>query len=48
MDAMAARMDEAGQRISNIEGKLMENNKAEKREINTKVHDLRITEISDP
>ena len=32
MDATAARMDEAEQRISNIEGKLMENNEAEKKE----------------
>ena len=31
MEAMAARMDEAEQRMSNIEDKLMENNEAEKR-----------------
>ena len=31
MDAEAARKDEAEQRISNIEDKLMENNEAEKR-----------------
>ena len=31
MDAAAASMDEAEQRISNIEDKLIENNKAEKR-----------------
>ena len=31
MDAMAARMDEAEQRISNIEDKIMENKEAEKR-----------------
>ena len=31
MDAVAARMDEAEQRISDIEDKLIENNKAEKR-----------------
>ena len=31
MDAMAARMDEAEQRISNIEDKLTENNEAEKK-----------------
>ena len=31
MDAMAARMDEAEQRISNTEDKLRENNEAEKR-----------------
>ena len=31
MEATAARMDEAEQRISNIEDKLMENNEAEKR-----------------
>ena len=45
---MAARMDEAEQRISDIEDKLIENNKAEKkREIKAKEHDLRIREISD-
>ena len=32
MDAAAARMDEAEQRISNIEDKLIENNEAEKKE----------------
>ena len=32
MDAAAARMDEAEQRISDIEDKLMENNEAEKKE----------------
>ena len=48
MDAMAARMDKAEQRISNIEEKLMENNEAgKKREIKEKEHDLRIREISD-
>ena len=31
MDAAVARMDEAEQRISDIEDKLMENNEAEKR-----------------
>ena len=31
MDAMAARMDEAEQCISDIEDKLMENNEAEKK-----------------
>ena len=31
MDAVAARMDEAEQRISNVEDKLIENNEAEKR-----------------
>ena len=42
------RMYEAEQRISNIEEKLIENNKAEKkREIQAKEHDLRIREISD-
>ena len=41
-------MDEAEQRISDIEDKLMENNEAEKkREIKAKEHDLRIREISD-
>ena len=48
MDGAAARMDEAEQRISNIEDKLIENNEAEKkREIKAKEHDLRIREISD-
>ena len=48
MDAAAASMDEAEQRISNIEDKLIEKNEAEKkREINAKEHDLRIREISD-
>ena len=48
MDAMVARMDEAEQRVSNIEDKLIENNEAEKkREIKAKEHDLRIREISD-
>ena len=32
MDATAARMDEAEQRISDIEDKLIENNEAEKKE----------------
>ena len=41
-------MDEAEQRISDIEDKPIENNEAEKkREIKTKEHDLRIREISD-
>ena len=45
---MAARMDEAKQRISDIEDKLIENNEEEqKREIKAKEHDLRIGEISD-
>ena len=50
MDAAVARMDEAEQRISNIEDKLIENDKAKKkkkREIKAKDHDLRIREISD-
>ena len=48
MDAMVARIDEAEQRISDIEDKLMENNEAEtKREIKAKEHDLRIREICD-
>ena len=48
MDVAAARMDEAEQRISDIEDKFMENNKAEKeREVKAKEHDLRIREISD-
>ena len=47
MDATAARMVEAEQRISDIENKLMKNNKAEKkREIKAKEHNLRIREIS--
>ena len=46
MDAAAARMDEAEQRISEIED--TENNEAEKkREIKAKEHNLRIREISD-
>ena len=45
-DAAAARMDEAEQRISNIEEKLMENNEAEKmREIKAKEHDLTTRDI---
>ena len=32
MDAAVARMDEAEQRINNIDNKLIENNKAEKKE----------------
>ena len=48
MDAMAARMDEAEQRISNIEDKLKKNNEAEKKmEIKAKEHDFRIREIND-
>ena len=48
MDAVVARMDEAEQRISNIEHKLIENNEAEKkREMKAKGYDLRIREISD-
>ena len=48
MDAMAARMDEAEQGISDIEDKLIENNEVEKkREIKAREHDLRIREISD-
>ncbi len=48
MDAAAARMDEAEQRISVIQDKLMENNEAEKRgRLRYKEHDLRIREISD-
>ena len=48
MDAMAPRMDETEQRISDIEDKFMENNEAgEKRETKAKEHDLRIREISD-
>ena len=48
MEATAARMDEAEQRISNIKDKLMENNEAEKkREIKAKEHNLRIRETSD-
>ena len=48
MDAVAAKMDEAEQRISYIEDKIIENNEAEKkREIKATDHDLRIREISD-
>ena len=48
MDAAAAKMDEADQRISDIEDKLIENNEAEKkREIKAKKHDLRIRETND-
>ena len=48
MDAVVARMDEAEQKISDIEDKLIENNEVEKkREIKVKEHDLRIREISD-
>ena len=48
MDATVARMGEAGQGISALEDKLMENNEAEKkREIKAKEHNLRIREISD-
>ena len=49
MDAAAARMDEAEQRISDIEDKRIENNEAEKkREIKAKEHNLRIREIRAP
>ena len=45
MDAVATRMDEAEQRISDIEDKLTENKEAEKKkEIKSKEHDLRIRE----
>ena len=48
MDATVTRMDEAEQRLSNIEDKFMEKNEAEKkRETKAKEHDLRIREISD-
>ena len=48
MDAAAAKMEEAEQRISDIEDKLIENNEAEKkREIKAKEHNLRIREIRD-
>ena len=41
-------MDEAEQRISDVEYKLTENSEAEKkREVKVKEHDLRIREISD-
>ena len=43
-----ARMDEAEQKISDIEDKHTENNKAEKkREMKAKEHELRIREIRD-
>ena len=48
MEATAARMDEAEQRISDIEDKFIEKNEAgRKREIKAKEHNLRIREISD-
>ena len=48
MAATTARMDEAEQRISDIEDKIMENKKAgKKRETKAKEHNLRIREISD-
>ena len=48
MDAAAARMDEAEQRISDIKDKHTENNEVEKkRDIKAKEHDLRIRDISD-
>ena len=46
MDAAAARMDEAEQRISDIEDKLRITNQKKKREITAKDPDLRIREIS--
>ena len=46
--AAAARMDEAEQRISDIEDKFIENKEAEqKREIKAKEHDFSIRDISD-
>ena len=43
MDAAAARMDKAEQRISDIQDKLIENNETEKkREVKAKEHNLRI------
>ena len=48
MKAVVARMDEAEQRISNIEDKLTEKNEAQKkREMKAKECNLRIREISD-
>uniref|UniRef100_A0ABI7YKQ9 L1 transposable element RRM domain-containing protein n=1 Tax=Felis catus TaxID=9685 RepID=A0ABI7YKQ9_FELCA len=48
MQPRQAWMDEAEQRISDIEDKLIENNEAEKKtEIKAKGHDLRIRGISD-
>ena len=48
MEATAARIDEAEERISYIEDKVMENNEAEKRRaIKAKEHNLRLREISD-
>ena len=47
MDATVAKMDEAEQRISNTEDKLMENNEAEKkRETKAKEHNLRIISVT--
>ena len=48
MAATVERMDEAEQRISNAEDKLMENNEAEKkRESKAKEYNIRIREFSD-
>ena len=48
MDAMAARMHEAEQQISNIEDKSLANNEQEKkRETTAKGHDIRIVEPGD-
>ena len=48
MDVRAARMNEAEQRISDMEDKLMENNEAEeKRETKAKEHNLRHRETGD-
>ena len=45
--ATVAKMDEAEQRISNTEDKLMENNEAEKkRETKAKEHNLRIISVT--
>ena len=47
MAATTARMDEAEQRISDIEDKIMENKKAgKKRETKAKEHNIRIRELS--
>ena len=48
MATIAARMDEAEQRISDIEDKLRRNNEAEKkRETKAKEHEINIRELSD-
>ena len=47
LDAVTARMEEAEERISEIEDKIMENDEAKKREKNILDHKERIRELSD-